>query len=90
MSPLDSYRRRKRLRRPSRRVGRILLAVGITAAVLACVLVGCSVWMGNARLRTFALLYLFGAAATLCIGELRKRMYQIKKRKYSRQTAAAS
>ena len=82
-------RRRRKLRRPSRRVSRILLAMALTAIVLAVALVGLSFYLGNRKLRTVAVLYILGAVAALCIRELRRRVYQIRKRKYSRQYAPA-
>ena len=90
MSDMERHgRRRAKLKRPSRRVGRILLALGLTAFALAFALLAMSVVLGNRKLRTVALIYILGAGAALCIRELRRRIYQIRKKKFARNYAPA-
>lgn len=72
------------MRRPSRRIGRMMLSLGITGFILAIALAVGSVLVGNPMLRTIAVLYMLVAVMVLCYREFRKRTYQIKKRKYSR------
>jgi hypothetical protein len=72
------------VRRPSRRVSKMLLSLGITAIVLAIALVAASRLIGSPVLRSAAVVYILLAVAVLCYREVRKRTYQIKKRRISR------
>jgi len=65
-------------------VSKILLSLGITAMILAAVLVAASVRYGNPILRTAAAVYVLMAVAALCYREVRRRTYLIRKRRISR------
>ncbi len=76
------HTRLKKVRKRSRRLGRVLFSVGLTGTVLGLVLAVCSWLLQNPKLRVIGMGYLLGALILLAAWAIRERVHQIMKRKY--------
>ena len=76
------HTRLKKVRKRSRRLGRVLFAVGLTGTVLGLLLAISSWLLQNPKLRLIGMSYLLGALILLAAWAIRERLHQIMKRKY--------